>query len=201
MDLTAARTLATSLMDEHGITELGWRFDFDRAERRLGCCHYRTRQITLSRAYVLAADEPSVRDTILHEIAHVLAGPRARHGWEWKVQALKIGASTETCGENPHWDAKQRSLREDALAQARSFPDDGSPIDAFRTGDRVVLTAGSSEQRGKVLVVVRPTTRGYYRAIDPATNRSWRIHQSQVRPHFETENTPTERALAGAGVR
>ena len=34
-----------------------------------------------------------IRDTVLHEIAHALVGPEARHGPEWKAIAKRLGAT------------------------------------------------------------------------------------------------------------
>ena len=36
-------------------------------------------------------------DTVLHEIAHVIAGPRAKHGPVWRGIALEIGCNGERC--------------------------------------------------------------------------------------------------------
>lgn len=72
MDIDQARALAQELMAFHGLT--GWSFAFDRAKRRAGAAHFDRKQITLSRALTEASDDDAVRDTILHEIAHVLVG-------------------------------------------------------------------------------------------------------------------------------
>jgi predicted SprT family Zn-dependent metalloprotease len=41
--------------------------------------------------------EAEVRDTLLHEIAHALAGPLAGHGLAWRELALKVGATPKRC--------------------------------------------------------------------------------------------------------
>lgn len=41
--------------------------------------------------------EAEVRETILHEIAHALAGPRAGHGARWREIAHRIGSTGERC--------------------------------------------------------------------------------------------------------
>jgi plasmid stabilization system protein ParE len=38
-----------------------------------------------------------VRDTILHEVAHALAGPKAKHGPVWREVAVRIGCSGRRC--------------------------------------------------------------------------------------------------------
>ena len=49
--------------------------------------------IRIGRAHALDASEAEIRDTILHEIAHALAGPEARHGARWKAIARRIDAT------------------------------------------------------------------------------------------------------------
>lgn len=95
MDLRLARDLARQLMDSHGLKD--WDFYFDTAKRRFGVCRYREKRISLSAALTHLNTEEEVRDTILHEIAHALAGPRAGHGPLWKAKALQIGCKPERC--------------------------------------------------------------------------------------------------------
>ena len=75
--LGMAIDLATELMDAHGL--VGWRIKLDHARRRAGQCDYTNKIISLSRFYVRHADIDHIRDTILHEIAHALVGPRHGH--------------------------------------------------------------------------------------------------------------------------
>lgn len=95
VDLEDAWTLAQRLMREHGL--VGWRFEFDRAKRRAGICRHQQRVIGLSGPITRLHPEAEVRDTILHEIAHALAGPRAGHGPRWVATARRIGCSGERC--------------------------------------------------------------------------------------------------------
>jgi hypothetical protein len=95
MDLDAAGALAEGLMAEHGLR--GWRLEFDRAKRRAGICRHRDKVIGLSAPLTRLHSQPEVRDTILHEIAHALAGPRAGHGPAWVATARRIGCSGERC--------------------------------------------------------------------------------------------------------
>lgn len=95
MDLSAARTLGLTLLAEHGLTQ--WRLEFDRAKRRAGICRYDRRTIGLSGPLTRIHSETEVRDTLLHEIAHALAGPRAGHGPRWQAIARRIGCSGERC--------------------------------------------------------------------------------------------------------
>lgn len=97
MKLTDVTALAADLMAEHGITEQGWTFAFDSAASRMGVCRYRDKRIAVSRLYAAEASHEDVRDTLLHEIAHVLAGARAKHGVLWKAHASRIGATPKAC--------------------------------------------------------------------------------------------------------
>lgn len=105
----ATQRLALALMKQHGLA--GWQFRFNRARRRMGICFYEKEQIQvwpppfikqsgrieLSIHLVERNPVDEVRDTILHEIAHALAGPKAGHGPRWKSIARAIGARPERC--------------------------------------------------------------------------------------------------------
>lgn len=95
MELSAARDLAWRLMAEHGLTD--WTFTFDRAARRFGGCWTSRKSITMSAALTKLNDEPHVRDTILHEIAHALEPEDRGHGQRWKARAAAIGCEPTRC--------------------------------------------------------------------------------------------------------
>lgn len=95
MELTAAVALAEQLVAHHGLA--GWTVVLDNAKRRAGVCHFGPRRIGLSAPLTVLHDEATVRDTILHEIAHALAGPRHRHDARWRLIARRIGCSGERC--------------------------------------------------------------------------------------------------------
>lgn len=97
MDLHEASFLARDLMDYHGL--LLWGFGFDRAKRRCGNCNFGKRKITLSRHYTELNSRQEVTDTVLHEIAHAIAGFKAGHGPEWKRVAQRIGAKPQRCAD------------------------------------------------------------------------------------------------------
>jgi predicted SprT family Zn-dependent metalloprotease len=92
-----AEDLSRRLMKRFGLST--WTFGFNRRKRSLGLCRYTERRIELSLHFVAAHDEPSVRDVILHEIAHALAGHKAAHGPLWRAICEAIGARPERCGE------------------------------------------------------------------------------------------------------
>jgi predicted SprT family Zn-dependent metalloprotease len=96
MDLNDAAKLAGLYMGLHKLGD--WQFRFDRATRRFGCCNHKSKTISLSTVLVGLNDKREVRDTILHEIAHALAGPKVRaHGREWREIALRIGCNGRRC--------------------------------------------------------------------------------------------------------
>lgn len=97
MELNAARNLAISLMNQHGLIKLGWYFSFDESRKRFGLCDYGPKRISLSRELVGLNAEARVTNTILHEIAHALLPPGTGHGWAWKAKARSIGCDGKRC--------------------------------------------------------------------------------------------------------
>ena len=88
-DLNHVRAMAAALLAEHLSEE--WTFGFDTAKRRAGRCDFRERRITLSRYLASRYDDATNRQTLLHEIAHALAGHAAGHGPHWRRIARAIG--------------------------------------------------------------------------------------------------------------
>ena len=84
-------------MDKHGLLDKGWRFRYDNAVKRFGVCMFKPKVIGLSSKLTLLNDREKVKDTILHEIAHAIAGFKAGHGIEWKIVCERIGAKPERC--------------------------------------------------------------------------------------------------------
>lgn len=93
--LSEVRVLAERLFAEHRLD--GWRFEYDNARRRAGACHFTRRAISLSKAYVQAVSEAEIRDTLLHEIAHALLGPKEGHGPRWKELVQSLGGTAQRC--------------------------------------------------------------------------------------------------------
>jgi|SRR5579864_727360 len=98
MNLPQAEFLATELMRQHGLWEQRWSFKFDRSVRRLGNCNYGKKIISLGQHATLVNDEATVRNTILHEIAHALCGYDAGHGPIWRAKAVEIGCDGQRLG-------------------------------------------------------------------------------------------------------
>lgn len=98
-----ARTLALELMTKHGLHE--WVFRFNKSKRRAGVCFFPLRngvvvkpgRIELSVHHCELNDIEVVTDTLLHEIAHALAGEGHGHDDHWKAICVRIGAKPERC--------------------------------------------------------------------------------------------------------
>ncbi len=105
MPLTEIATLGKRLIREHednsGL-KAGWQFAFDLAPVRGGSCRYSDQQITLSVTYCLKASKAEIVDTILHEIAHAIVGPKHGHDATWKAAARQIGCTAERCHRLQH---------------------------------------------------------------------------------------------------
>lgn len=108
MDLDAARSMALELMTSHGLrntykADNYWTFEFDRAKTRWGQCQHKQKIISLSKYYTEVNSEESIRDTILHEIAHALVGSGHGHNHIWRAKCLEIGAKPVRCekGNSP----------------------------------------------------------------------------------------------------
>ena len=106
--LLAVAAQARKLMDEHGLGN--WTFGFGAARRTIGLCNEKEQVIQLARHH--AANDPpgQVTDTILHEIAHALAGASAGHGPAWRDAAIRIGATPRASkASDPERDAAVRA--------------------------------------------------------------------------------------------
>jgi predicted SprT family Zn-dependent metalloprotease len=97
MDLRDAFALAEDLLDHHGLTDAGWSLTYDSAKRRAGVCRFDRREIGLSAPWVAVNDLDAVRDTVLHEVAHALVGPRHGHDATWRRVAVDLGCSGSRC--------------------------------------------------------------------------------------------------------
>ena len=128
---------ARELMDRHGLED--WTLRFNSARKLLGQCRPQQRHILLSRAHAVNGPIEQVTDTILHEIAHALAGPAAGHGPSWKAIAVRLGAAPKSCAPESE---QARHGREAAKAK-------------FRTGDTVCFIARGVRRTG-VIVRMNP---------------------------------------------
>jgi hypothetical protein len=98
MDIKEAERMARTLMDQHGLSHVPFRWSRGKTQmgktsllknRITGEC----RVVSISLSYVFAGlqREDEVRDTILHEIAHALT-PGHGHDVVWRAKCREIGA-------------------------------------------------------------------------------------------------------------
>lgn len=88
-DLNRVRVWAQALITMH--LDASWTFDFDHAKRRAGLCDYRRKRITVSRYLAARFEDDEIHQTLLHEVAHAVAGHSAAHGPDWKRVAQDLG--------------------------------------------------------------------------------------------------------------
>lgn len=90
---------ARNLMQTHGL--VNWKFIFDRAKTRAGCCNFTDKTISISKLFIASTSgNDGFRNTLLHEIAHALVGMDGGHGPEWKRVAIRIGCDGKRCFKN-----------------------------------------------------------------------------------------------------
>jgi predicted SprT family Zn-dependent metalloprotease len=94
--LTIVQAMAEEAIEKH-LPDQGWIFKWDRAKRRMGCCNYTDKKITMSSFLVFNASKAQIQNTILHEVAHGMAGWEAAHGYYWRRIALSIGCDGKRC--------------------------------------------------------------------------------------------------------
>lgn len=88
-DLSRVTVWANALIRMH--LDDTWSFAFDNAKRRAGLCDFSRKRISVSRYISARNDDDEVHQTLLHEVAHAMAGPGAGHGRQWKRIAREIG--------------------------------------------------------------------------------------------------------------
>lgn len=88
-DLTRVTVWANALIRMH--LDPSWSFAFDNAKRRAGLCNFTDQRISVSKYLAARFSDDDVHQTLLHEVAHALAGPAAGHGPEWKRIARELG--------------------------------------------------------------------------------------------------------------
>lgn len=102
MKITDALSLARSLVNQHGFDDI--HVTTSKTKNALGRCFFqfgKPVRIDLSSYWVNHLDEHEIRDTILHEIAHAIAGHKAGHGAQWKAVARQIGANPNRLADLP----------------------------------------------------------------------------------------------------
>ena len=98
-DLDWVRMRAHALISRH--LSPVWSFRFDNAKTRAGLCNYTKRTISVSKYLAARGSEAEVEQTLLHELAHALAGPEAGHGEVWLVLARSLGYTGSRTHDGP----------------------------------------------------------------------------------------------------
>ena len=107
--LADVQKLAVHLLARHKAgsgLHADWGFGFDLSTARAGVCRYDVKRIDLSVSYCLRATRAEIEDTLLHEIAHAIAGHRHHHDDVWKAVARAIGCTAERCHDVNHTPAR-----------------------------------------------------------------------------------------------
>ena len=88
-DLDRVRVWAEALINQH--LDSSWTFAFDHAKVRAGLCDFTRKRITVSRYLAARFDDEENYQTLLHEVAHALAGPKEGHNRRWLSIARELG--------------------------------------------------------------------------------------------------------------
>ena len=139
------------MLDQFGLTERGWTFDFDRATKREGRCDYTNKRISYSGPILPHRTREEFRQTMLHEIAHAMT-PGAKHGPAWKAMARKLGYTggrTSDANAGIRAVQKEREMKRDV-----GYAPDGYPVhsgDKFAVGVKQ-YTVGSIRRSTAILI-------------------------------------------------
>ena len=87
--------VAEKKLNEFKLIEKGWKFKFDRAKKRAGCCNFSKKTISLSKFYCQNSSFKEILNAILHEIAHAIVGHNHNHDTKWKSKAIEIGCDAQ----------------------------------------------------------------------------------------------------------
>ena len=77
MELISVQLLADRLLIEHELFKKGWRFSFDRAKRRAGCCRYSKKEITLAKVYAEQEEFKAIKNVIGSEKSPIIGTTKA----------------------------------------------------------------------------------------------------------------------------
>lgn len=86
----------THLLNQHGLSH--WKVQFGTAYTQLGSCNYKTQTLRFSKRFAAVQSWEDIYDTILHEVAHAIAGYDAGHGYTWRRIARDLGLANPTSG-------------------------------------------------------------------------------------------------------
>lgn len=94
-----AEKIIETLMRRHGLFDpertggMPWTWRWSSSIKNLGVCAHSTRTLSFSRYWCKKLGRDEFVDTVLHEIAHSLAGHAAGHGHKWEAIFRAIGGT------------------------------------------------------------------------------------------------------------
>ena len=104
---SAFHSLAQQMVASLGLAD-SWRIAYDSSRARAGLCNYQSHTLSFSRNLVAKAEPHQWIDTIAHEIAHALVGPRHGHNFTWQRVCRAIGGTGLRCHNlvlvKPKWE-------------------------------------------------------------------------------------------------
>lgn len=84
-----------SVMKQYNI---GWKLGFFNGRTTNARCNFLSSTLEISNKYISSADNKSFRNTILHEISHILCGWSEGHNSVWKSMFKNIGGNGKRLG-------------------------------------------------------------------------------------------------------
>lgn len=71
-----------------------------RVTSRTGLCSHRKKFIEIHACLMQKGEEDNLTQTLLHEVAHMLVGPRHGHDYTWKAMMMALGAEVRRCSKS-----------------------------------------------------------------------------------------------------
>ena len=93
MELDDVRKLVNELFTKYKIKN--WNFEFFTKKKSLGMCDFNTKTLYIGLQYCAVNDEKRIRNTLLHEVAHILVGLKNGHNFIWRRKCVEIGGDGE----------------------------------------------------------------------------------------------------------
>ena len=104
MTLDEITEKAEEFLHKHNLQD--WQFAFSLTSSIGGQCWHRRKFITISVTYCQKATKAEIINTLLHEIAHAIAGYENKHNHVWQRVARSIGCNAKRCHSVNHTPAK-----------------------------------------------------------------------------------------------
>lgn len=167
-----------AVLSERGIDDWGVRFNT--AYTVIGVANYRTRQITIANPLLMESESESL-DTAMHEAAHVIAGPSAKHGPEWKRVALELGASPKSSTKSVRLERPKRSKSVTMHGRVFTFHEGVTSFE--RSGTKFTV----DRVNRKNLIAANAQGQRYQFPITSVTNTIVRNEEKQVNEQLDLE--------------